>query len=208
MSPKKKAPAKTIICTAFHGSAALKRQLLKTLEQHRLADAYISGSYGSETEKYRLKGFKGCAVGCTLHSMKKLTKTYKGAQDEDGPNGEKGFYRHEDYPLLLGLPEGLAHLQDGIFESYGAEDCDSDSYGTDDCGCHLCTGFVPEEAKKFSEAFFSAINVGAFFSEDDMRQLRSIREGWMNSQPTKKELKAFLAALSDVGPAEFSKPVK
>jgi hypothetical protein len=62
-------------------------------------------------------GGKGCAVGCTL---------------ED--------YDHSKYPLKLGVPEHLAHLQDAIFEGLARTDED-----------HLA----------FPELFLSAIMPGA-----------------------------------------------
>jgi hypothetical protein len=57
---------------------------------------------------------KGCAVGCTLEN-----------------------YAHSQYPIELGLPEWLAHLQDAIFE-----------------------GLSLEEAKAFPLQFLEAIPVG------------------------------------------------
>jgi hypothetical protein len=64
------------------------------------------------------EGGKGCAVGCTLHSN-----------------------RHADYPKLLGIPEVLAKLQDGIFE-----------------------GLPNDLAVTWPERFYEAIEVGADLS--------------------------------------------
>jgi predicted metal-dependent phosphoesterase TrpH len=59
---------------------------------------------------------KGCAVGCTLEN-----------------------YAHSQYPIELGLPEWLAHLQDAIFE-----------------------GLPRAEAKAFPLQFLEAIPVGVY----------------------------------------------
>lgn len=85
---------------AFHGDAQLKANLLIEVEKHRLADAIISGTYG-ENDKGK---FRGCAVGCSIESLTRLTgKSY---QTSD----------HSAYPNLVGVPEWLARVQDTIFE--------------------------------------------------------------------------------------------
>ena len=64
------------------------------------------------------KDGKGCAVGCTLET-----------------------YEHSRYPIELGVPEELAHLQDSIFE-----------------------GLTPGDEQEFPEQFLEAIPVGADLS--------------------------------------------
>ena len=44
-------------------------------------------------------GFRGCAIGCTLDA-----------------------YNHSRYPIELGIPEQLAHLEDWLFEHMPVED--------------------------------------------------------------------------------------
>ena len=64
------------------------------------------------------KGGKGCAVGCVLDA-----------------------YDHARYPIELGIPEVLAHLEDRIFE-----------------------GLAPSDAMPWPEAFLGAIRPGADLS--------------------------------------------
>ena len=70
---------------------------------------------------------KGCAVGCTLEN-----------------------YDHTRYPIELGLPIWLAHLQDEVFE-----------------------GLSEKESKTFPLEFLEAIPVGIEWTEED--QLRRMR---------------------------------
>ncbi len=78
----------------------LKTALLAEVEKHRLADQIISGSYGSMD----MTEFKGCAVGCSLHSYAVLKGLKLSTND------------HGLYESLLGIPKEIAHLVDGIFE--------------------------------------------------------------------------------------------
>jgi len=64
-----------------------------------LADMYLSRVQSHYNADEIIKGTywengKGCAVGCTIHSS-----------------------NHKDYETLIGLPEGVAKLQDRIFEN-------------------------------------------------------------------------------------------
>jgi hypothetical protein len=96
---------------AYHGDPKLKRHYLSRVRAHEKADEIV--------QAYAYwKGGKGCAVGCTLHSN-----------------------RHSQYPIELGIPEELAHLEDHFFES-------------------LPVGI----AKKWPARFLSAINPGADLS--------------------------------------------
>jgi hypothetical protein len=53
---------------AYHGDPNLKAKLIAELRKHREADAIIQGSYGYEEDDNAVE-FRGCAVGCTLHSL-------------------------------------------------------------------------------------------------------------------------------------------
>ena len=68
---------------------------------HREADCLRqSFGYGKMTDA----GFKGCAVGCTIHSLNiRLGKNIP-------------FDSHKSYEPELGIPWMLAKLQDGIYE--------------------------------------------------------------------------------------------
>jgi hypothetical protein len=81
---------------AFHGSEAIKEKYLARVCAHRAADEIRQG-YGYW--KPDAEGqFRGCAVGCTLHSS------------------DHGAYERE-----LGIPQLLARLEDRLFEGMPAE---------------------------------------------------------------------------------------
>ncbi len=79
---------------AFTNTRVTKAQLLTSLEAHRAADAIISGTYWEGNGHG-----KECAVGCSIHDFA------PGKEDH-----------HALYPELFGIPEGLARLEDHIFE--------------------------------------------------------------------------------------------
>jgi hypothetical protein len=76
---------------AYHGDPTIKATYLARVRAHRAADDIIQKQYGSP--KGAKSGWRGCAVGCTLH-------------DTD----------HGRYESDLGIPVALAHLQDRLFE--------------------------------------------------------------------------------------------
>ena len=75
---------------AFHGSQAIKDEYLARVRDHRKQDQIRRGFYWEERDGV----FRGCAVGCTLHSS-----------------------NHYAYETELGIPAQLAYLEDGIFEN-------------------------------------------------------------------------------------------
>ena len=81
---------------AFHGDQAIKDKYLARVRAHRKADEIIHGSYVQIGVN---DTFKGCAVGCTLHSG-----------------------RHWEYESELGIPTQLAFIQDGLFERMSKPD--------------------------------------------------------------------------------------
>jgi hypothetical protein len=80
--------------TAFHGDQAIKDRYLARVKSHMEADRLIRGT------GWDLKGdvYRGCAIGCTLEA-----------------------YDHSRYPIELGIPEWLAHLEDELFENMSEE---------------------------------------------------------------------------------------
>ena len=76
-----------------------KTELLKSLHRHRESDRIQRGN-GYWDHKNSI----GCAVGCTLHDFLK--------------NGQ-GHAFHNFYEILFGIPEGLAIIEDAIFERMG-----------------------------------------------------------------------------------------
>ena len=103
--------ATTLILRAFHGDPAIKAKYQARLAEHRRLE-HLTQGIGWESSK---DGTKGCAVGCTLE-----------------------VYDHSRYPVELGLPVWVAHLQDTLFE-----------------------GLPKGKAEKFAEDFIAAIPVGA-----------------------------------------------
>ena len=89
---------------AFHGDANLKRRLLREIQKHAKADAIVKGSYGDALLSLAA-GFKGCAVGCALHSLNMI-------EGETRPVGD-----HSRFPVELGIPIELAYHIDTIFEN-------------------------------------------------------------------------------------------
>ena len=79
---------------AFHNDPAIKEKYLARVRWNREQDHLMQG-VDWETEG----GTRGCAVGCTLEN-----------------------YDHSRYPIELGLPTWLAHLEDAIFEGLHSED--------------------------------------------------------------------------------------
>ena len=80
---------------AFHGKQEIKELYLARVRAHRAANEIVKGKYW---EKGRDGVFRGCAVGCTLHSG-----------------------NHAEYESELGIPMALALIEDGIFEGLGEE---------------------------------------------------------------------------------------
>jgi hypothetical protein len=77
---------------AYHNDPAIKSKLLADLQAHADADRLVKGQYWESG--------KGCAVGCTLHSV--------------GADGTAE--NHSEYETRLGIPQMLAQLEDAIFE--------------------------------------------------------------------------------------------
>jgi hypothetical protein len=80
----------------FKNNPQLKKDLLRELRKHRKADEIIQGVYWEDG--------KGCAVGCSIQSLKDI-------KHKDFDNADHSLYETE-----LGLPEWLAQLEDRIFE--------------------------------------------------------------------------------------------
>lgn len=89
---------------AFNGDAKLKTDLIAEVIKHRLADQIVAGTYGDIEDNK----FKGCAVGCTLHSYGLL-------QGREIDTADHSVYEE------FGIPSILARLQDSIFEGLPQE---------------------------------------------------------------------------------------
>ena len=85
---------------SYLNDTKLKRDFVKEIKWHSDQDKFIKGTYqqGSNGD------FKGCAVGCSIHSLNRI----KGKKFETD--------NHKIYETELGIPEWLARLEDTIFE--------------------------------------------------------------------------------------------
>ena len=81
---------------AFHGNPEIKEKYLARVAAHRAADELVQGFGYWQAD--HAGHFKGCAVGCTLHSSD-----------------------HAAYEVELGIPQILARIEDGIFERLPAK---------------------------------------------------------------------------------------
>ena len=91
---------------SYKNDPKLKEMFVAEIEEHRKADQIIQGTYGEGTNG----DWKGCAVGCGVHSLnRKLGKEYSTSD-------------HTVYEKELGIPEWLARLEDTIFEGLTVEE--------------------------------------------------------------------------------------
>ena len=87
---------------AFHNKPELKKDMVAEVLNHQKQDRIIKGTYGKDSHK---GDFKGCAVGCSIHS-------YNVKRGETCDISE-----HKVYETKLGIPESLARLEDYLFET-------------------------------------------------------------------------------------------
>jgi hypothetical protein len=92
---------------AYHGKAALKANVLTMISEHERLDSLVKGTYSGQ----RGKKFIGCAVGCTLESIRRI----EGAKTIEHSN-------HTLYERYLGVPMILARIEDALFEALPDED--------------------------------------------------------------------------------------
>jgi hypothetical protein len=76
---------------SFFGEQCLKDAVVERVKEHQLLDQIIQGKYWEQCDD---GVFRGCAIGCVLHSSD-----------------------HRAYERQLGLPVFLAYLDEHIFES-------------------------------------------------------------------------------------------
>lgn len=98
---------------AYLGDPELKAQLLDQIRQHEAADQIVKGTYGAMHDVW-----KGCAIGCALHSLNRL----KGKPETEQTND------HARFPTELGIPVELAHLIDHLFENLPTKESQSFPY--------------------------------------------------------------------------------
>ena len=92
---------------AYHGDETLKARLVAEMEAHRAQDQIVQGQYGAGDGG----DFRGCAVGCALHSLFHI-----------GVYERRTWDRHELFEPLAGIPQILARLCDKIFEGLPADE--------------------------------------------------------------------------------------
>lgn len=107
---------------AFHGKAELKETLLAEIKWHEEQDKIVQGTYGNEGNE-----FKGCAVGCSIHSLnRKLGKNFSTSD-------------HKIYETELGIPETLAYLEDSLFAFLRVKDVDRYRLANSDIHGYKCS---------------------------------------------------------------------
>jgi len=84
---------------AYDNDAQLKKDMVSEVMRHQKADMIVKGTYGKENGVW-----KGCAVGCSIHSYN-LKRGKEIATDN-----------HNAFETELGIPESLARLEDYLFE--------------------------------------------------------------------------------------------
>jgi hypothetical protein len=82
------------LLVAYHGDPAIKEKYVARVRLERERDNIVRGTYGQQVNG----GWRGCAVGCTIRGSE-----------------------HSRYETELGIPQQLAHIEDGIFESLPIE---------------------------------------------------------------------------------------
>jgi hypothetical protein len=94
---------------AYNNDIKFRTRFLRELQWHRKQDAIVQGAYGE-----LIRGrFRGCAVGCGLHSLDRIDKKRKPA--------DRAYDNHEELSERLGIPLVLIHLQDRVFEGLPRE---------------------------------------------------------------------------------------
>ena len=95
----------TTTLQTYLGDPGLKAAFLAEITKHEEQDALIKATYGW------LNGtFKGCAIGCSLHSLNVL-------QGKVGAGLTERTDVHARYEAELGLPIWFAFMEDQIFEN-------------------------------------------------------------------------------------------
>ena len=94
----------TATLLTYLGDPDLKTAFLAEITKHEEQDALIKGTYG------RMDGtFRGCAIGCALHSLNVL-------QGKVGPSLIALTGQHQRYEAELGLPTWFAYMEDHVFK--------------------------------------------------------------------------------------------
>lgn len=92
----------------YNNEPALKERIQAGNNLHEAQGRFIRGSYWNENPD----DFKGCSIGCTLHTM-----------------GADTFSDHELAAELTGLPLWVMRISDMLFENISIADFNSQFYG-------------------------------------------------------------------------------
>jgi len=90
----------------FHGDKNLKRKMIAEVKRHQVHDQIIKGSY----EKSVGDRFRGCKVGCSIHSLNLIQHTTYSTDS------------HAAYETGFGISRVIARLSDRILEGLPADD--------------------------------------------------------------------------------------
>ena len=94
--------AQALPMKAYHGKQELKDLMVAEAVKHREMDELVKEVYGHEVAGK----FQGCAVGCTIRTIRLKVDT----------GADLRYSDHGAYEKFLGIPWVLAHLEDWIFE--------------------------------------------------------------------------------------------
>ena len=92
---------------AFKNDPKLKTAMLRQITWHRKQDKLVKGSYGDTATN---GDFRGCAIGCLIHSLARIQKRKLNTAD------------HRIFETELGIPAEIAYLVDGLFEALPEDD--------------------------------------------------------------------------------------
>ena len=90
---------------AYNNNPQFREQVLQEIKRHEELDAFIKGTYGDGESGT----FKGCAIGCTVHSLNLVNKT------------NFSFNSHESVAEALSVDVELCYLVDHVFENIATE---------------------------------------------------------------------------------------
>jgi hypothetical protein len=160
---------------AWHGSQALKDEVMARLRAHRAEDAIVQGFY-QQIDPKLANGYRGCAIGCTLPAQP-LDEEWRDTLDGLGVPLAPGDGWHGEVELHYGIPVDIGHLIDNTFEDLDAADCAA-----------------------FAVDVIDAIPVGAYLL-DLAREVDEDRDGyWYDDGPVATVRAAHLIALLTAAP--------
>jgi hypothetical protein len=97
---------------AYNNNPTFREQVLNEIKRHEELDMFQKGIYGETNNN----DFKGCAIGCTIHSLNLINHT------------TLGYNSHEHVAKILDVDVELCYLIDRIFEGLPTENAKTFTY--------------------------------------------------------------------------------